>query len=144
MENDNDNVNANDDVIIIPEVTEPVLPDGMEPAELARICVQACEETKGQDIQVFDVSEKSSVAFFYVVCTGTSMPHLRAIADHVRRALAEKGARPRGQDGDVESKWLVLDYGVLIVHVMEPEMREHYALEDLWNKARKGSAAADN
>ncbi len=134
MENENEN---NDSEIIVPEVTEAVLPEGMEPAELAQFCAQVCEETKAQDIQIFDVSEKSSVVFFYVVCTGTSMPHIRAIADHVRRALAEKGARPRGQDGDVESKWIVLDYGVLIVHVLEPEMREHYALEELWNKAQK-------
>ncbi len=133
MENEN-----NDNGIIIPEATAPVLPDGMEPAELAQFCAQVCEETKAQDIQVFDVSEKSSVVFFYVVCTGTSMPHIRAIADHVRRAMAEKGARPRGQDGDVESKWVVLDYGVLIVHVLEPEMRAHYALEELWDKAHKG------
>ena len=125
------------------EMPQAVLPADMEPSDLARLCAQICEETKAQDIQVFDVAQKSSVVFYYVVCTGTSMPHIRAIADHVRRALAEKGARPRGQDGDVESKWLVLDYGVLIIHILEPEMREHYALEELWDKAQEQVTPAE-
>lgn len=70
------------------------------------------------------------------VCSGNSMPHIRAIADHVRSALAEQGVRPRGADGDPASRWMVLDYGVLIIHVLEPEMRNFYSLEQLWDEKK--------
>ena len=100
---------------------------------LARRCIEVCEERKAADILLFDVREKSILADFYIVCSGTSMPHIRAIGDNIRKAMLENGLRPRGQDGVPGSRWLVLDYGSLLIHILDPEMRNFYNLEELWD-----------
>jgi len=103
---------------------------------LARRCVSVCEERKAVDILLFDVREQTILADYFIVCSGTSLPHLRAISDHVRRELQAAGVRPRGADGSPSSQWLVLDYGIILVHIMMPEMRHYYCLEDLWDKRK--------
>ncbi|MCQ2396812.1 MAG: ribosome silencing factor [Lentisphaeria bacterium] len=109
----------------------------LESLDIAKMCVQTCEDTKEQDILLFDVRERQSmVAEYYIVCSGTSMPHIRAIADHVKKTLVEAGLRPRGADGDPESRWMVLDYGLVLVHILEPEMRNFYQLEELWDESK--------
>ncbi len=109
----------------------------LDSLEIAKNCVQVCEDSKAQDILLFDVRERQSmVAEYYIVCSGTSMPHIRAIADHVKKAMLEAGLRPRGTDGEPESRWMVLDYGVVLVHVLEPEMRNFYQLEELWDETK--------
>lgn len=107
---------------------------GTKDAEsLSRRCVEICEERKAAEILLFDVREKSILADFYVVCSGTSMPHIRAIGDHLRKAMLEEGLRPRGQDGAPGSRWMVLDYGSVLIHILDPEMRNFYNLEELWD-----------
>ncbi len=101
--------------------------------EIAMRCVRICEEKKAADIVLFDKSKDSILADYFLVCCGTSMQHIRALADNLRRTLLEQGVRPRGQEGG-SSQWLVLDYGIIIVHIMTPEMRRHYCLEELWDK----------
>ena len=101
--------------------------------EIAMRCVKICEEKKAADIVLFDKSKDSILADYFLVCCGTSMQHIRALADNLRRTLLEQGVRPRGQEGG-SSQWLVLDYGIIIVHIMTPEMRRHYCLEELWDK----------
>lgn len=109
----------------------------LDSLDLAKICVKTCEETKAQDVLLFDVRERQAmVAEYYIVCSGTSMPHIRAIADHVRQAMAEAGLRPRAADGEPESRWMVLDYGLILVHILEPEMRNFYQLEQLWDEKK--------
>ncbi|NMA42108.1 MAG: ribosome silencing factor [Oligosphaeraceae bacterium] len=100
---------------------------------LARRCVAVCEERKAADILLFDVRENSILADFYLVCSGSSMPHIRAIADNLRQALAEEGLAPRGQDGLPGSRWMVLDYNSILIHILDPEMRIFYRLEELWD-----------
>ncbi len=114
-----------------------------DPEALARRCVEACLEHKAVDVLLFDVREKSILADFYLVCSGTSMPHIRALANHIRQAMLEEGLRPRGQDGGPESCWIVLDYGVLMVHILDPELRGFYGLEQLWDD-RKIIFRSDN
>lgn len=122
------------------EITTPqdvaATPLPMDEREMADLVIRICEETKAQDVLLFDVHENTIVADYYVVCSGTSMPHIRAIADHVRKALADRGIRPRGIDGAPESRWTVLDYGLVLVHILEPEMRNFYALEELWDETK--------
>ena len=101
---------------------------------LARKCVAVCEEKKAANIVLFDVSRNSELADYYLICCGTSLPHLRALADSLRRELTDQGLRPRGQDGAVSSQWIVMDYGSILIHIMSPEMRTFYGLEDLWDK----------
>lgn len=117
----------------------------IDPEELARRCVDICMERKAVDIILFDVREKTILADFYLVCSGTSLPHIRALADNLRRELLAGGLRPRGEDGDAASHWVVLDYGVLIIHILDPERREFYRLEQLWDDRKvvfRGGAAA--
>lgn len=97
-------------------------------------CVKICEEKKASNIVLFDVREHSILADYYLICCGNSQQHIRALADNMRRTLVDEGIKPRGQDGASTSQWIVLDYGVILVHVMTPEMRRHYCLEDLWDK----------
>ncbi|MBP5638630.1 MAG: ribosome silencing factor [Victivallales bacterium] len=110
--------------------------DIIDAEAIARKCVEICEQHKAADILLFDVREKTILADFFLVCSGTSLPHLRAIAENIRRTLLDEGISPRGRDGSPSSQWLVLDYGIIIIHVLMPELRRFYALEDLWDKTK--------
>ena len=103
---------------------------------LARRCAAICEEHKAVDIMLFDVREQTILADYFLVCSGKSLPHLRAISEHIRQELQAAGVRPRGADGSPSSQWLILDYGIVLVHVLMPEMRHYYCLEELWDKRR--------
>ena len=72
---------------------------------------------------------------FYVIATGNSSPHLKALLGEVERVLGEQGVRCHRRAGTAESKWMVGDYHDFVVHVLSPEMRERYALEQLWKDA---------
>ena len=106
------------------------------PEELAELCFKLCEDKKASDIVVFDVREKTIIADYYVVRSGTSQPHILAIGDNIRRGMMERGMEARGTDGDAGSRWMILDYGTVLVHILEPEMRNFYALEQLWDEEK--------
>ncbi len=85
---------------------------------------------------ILDVRGISPITDFFVICTATSAPHLRAVRDAVEEKMREEnGLRPTFTDGNFESQWLILDYSDVMVHVMQGEKREFYALEDLWGDA---------
>lgn len=94
---------------------------------------------KGIDIDVMDVRAKTSVTDYFVICTGTSDTHVRAICDRVAEKLREVGIRPirqsdrNGQGGG----WVLFDYGDVIFHVMLEEKRQFYDLESFWNNLPK-------
>ena len=112
-----------------------------EHSEGMRLAVAAAcfaEDIKAEEIVLLDVSEVSSITDFFVICSGTSTPHLKAIAREVRAGMSEEHAvKPSMADGDHESQWVVLDYGIMMVHAFHPEKRDLYALEDLWGDAKK-------
>ncbi|MCB1235790.1 MAG: ribosome silencing factor [Verrucomicrobiae bacterium] len=104
--------------------------------ELAECCARHADDIQAEDIAVLDLRGISSLADFFVICTGTSMPHLKAIRRDVRDHVEEElGEKPRSIDGDPESQWLVMDYVNVVVHIFHKEKREHYALEKLWSDA---------
>lgn len=111
------------------------------PTEGLRLAVAAArmaEDIKAEDIVVLDVSAVSSITDYFVICSGSSTPHLKAIAREIRAGMAEsEGVRPAMAEGDHESQWVVLDYGIMMVHAFHPEKRDLYALEDLWGDARR-------
>ena len=110
----------------------------MESRKLALRCRELAENKKAEDIVVLDVRKVSSVTDYFVMATGTSEPHLRAIVDEVTEKLDEEcELRPRATDGTLQTSWVVLDYFDVIVHVMRREVREHYDLEGLWGDAPK-------
>lgn len=108
----------------------------MEGEELAYAVCQAADDKLAEEITILDLRGISTIADYFVICTGTSLPHLKAIRREIRDQLSGKhGVRARNADGEAESHWLVLDYADVIVHVFHADARAHYALEDLWSDA---------
>ena len=110
----------------------------MDSRKLALRCRDLADNKKAEDIVVLDVRKVSSITDYFVVATGTSEPHLRAVIDEITESLEkENGLRPRARDGSLQTAWVVLDYFDVIVHVMRADVRAHYKLEDLWGDAPK-------
>ena len=108
----------------------------MDSKKLALLCRELADNRKAEDITVLDVRELSSVTDYFVVASGTSEPHLRAIVDEITEKLREgHHLRPRAVDGTLQAAWIVLDYFDVIVHVMRQDVRERYDLETLWGDA---------
>ena len=82
-----------------------------------------------------DVRQAVSFADVFIVATGRSDRHVRAIADGIAEALAQAGEKPLGIEGYEEARWLLMDFGDVIVHVFQPDVRLHYDLERLWSEA---------
>ena len=103
---------------------------------MARECGRFADNKQAEDIQILDLRGLSQLTDFFVICSGGSVPHLRAIQEEVHEKLIkEHGVRPEHRDGSVESHWMILDYIDVMVHVFHRDMRPHYALEDLWSDA---------
>ena len=112
----------------------------MESKKLALACAEYADNRKGEKIVVLDMSPVSTIADYFVIVTGTSEPHLRAISDEIETKVRDNfGVRPRAVDGTIQGAWMVLDYFDVIVHVMRTDARERYDIEGLWNDAPKVS-----
>ncbi len=109
----------------------------LDARKLAKLCREIALDKKAQDVVVLDMRKVSTVTDYFVICSGNSEPHLKAIADEITRRLREGGLRPMGQDGYPPSRWIVMDFNDVMVHVFHPEVRQHYALEALWGDAKK-------
>ena len=108
----------------------------MDSRKLASLCRELAENKKAEDIVILDVRKISSITDYFVICTGTSEPHLRAIVDEIQEHLEEEQQiSARGTDGTINTSWVVLDYFDVIVHVMRKDVRDLYKLEDLWGDA---------
>ena len=108
----------------------------MDSKKLALLCRELADNRKAENIVILDLRELSSVTDYFVICTGNSEPHLRAIVDEITDQLREEHAvRPRAMDGTLQTAWIVLDFFDVIVHVMRGDVREHYDLESLWGDA---------
>ena len=104
-------------------------------ADSARLCdtlIGLLEDGKGLDITRMDVSQLTTMTDFMVVVSGTSSRHVKSLAVNTVDAMREKSVRPRGVEGEDSGEWILLDFGDVIVHVMQKSMREHYDLEGLW------------
>lgn len=108
----------------------------MDSKALALLCRELADNKKAENIEVLDVRRLSSVTDFYVIASGTSEPHLRAIVDEVTERLRDDhGLEPRAMDGLTRTSWVVLDFFDVIVHVMRSDARQRYDLEGLWGDA---------
>jgi ribosome-associated protein len=108
----------------------------MDSRKLALLCRELADNKKAEDIVILDVRQLSSVTDYFVIASGTSEPHLRAIVDEIAEKLGQdKHLRPRAVDGTSQGAWVVLDYFDVIVHVMRQDVRERYDLETLWGDA---------
>jgi ribosome-associated protein len=104
--------------------------------QLARLCAKYAADKKAEDIIALDLRGISTFTDFFVICSGTSEPHLKAISSEVQERLKlEHGVKPMAVDGFPTSQWVVADYSDVIVHIFHPEKRALYSLEDLWSDA---------
>jgi ribosome-associated protein len=104
-----------------------------ETEAMARLAAEACDDRKAVDIRLIRVDEVSSLADWFVICSGLSDVQVRAIARSVEDRLEEElGRLPLRREGQSEGSWMLLDYGEVIVHVLTPSEREYYDLESFW------------
>jgi len=108
----------------------------MDSRKLASLCRELADNKKAEDIVILDVREVSSVTDYFVIASGSSEPHLRAIVDEITDKLKrDHNVRPKAIDGTLHTAWIVLDYFDVIVHVMRTDVRNRYDLETLWGDA---------
>lgn len=105
----------------------------MENKKLIKIITNALDDSKGKQIDVIDVRGKSSFTDHMVIVTGTSNRHVKALANEVVVTSKKHGIVPLGVEGVDAGEWVLVDLGDLIVHVMQPKIREFYQLEKLWS-----------
>ena len=108
----------------------------MESKKLALLCRDLAENKKAENTVVLDVRNLSSITDYFVITSGGTEPHLRAIVNEITDRLQEEhGLAPRAIDGEANAPWQVMDYFDVIVHVMRTDVREKYDLEGLWGDA---------
>lgn len=102
---------------------------------IALAAARAAADKKAEDIRVLDLRAISSFADFFVICSGNSEPHLKAISSEIREKLRDDLGLRTQADGFPASQWIVLDYSGVLVHIFQPEKRAYYDLEALWRDA---------
>lgn len=114
-----------------------------EPQAVARMAVKAAEEKKGYDITVLDIGSVSVIADYFVILNGRSTTHTQSIAEEIEENLERQGIMPLRKEGFREGRWILLDYGDVVVHVFEEGERRFYNLEHLWGDARVVGVSAN-
>jgi ribosome-associated protein len=109
----------------------------LDSRKLAKRCRDIALDKKALEPLILDVRKISTVTDYFLICSGTSEPHLKAIADEISRRLRDEGVRALHHDGYPQSRWVVMDYGDVMIHIFHPELREHYGLEHLWGDAKR-------
>jgi ribosome-associated protein len=109
--------------------------------ELVKLCCRALDAKKAIDLRVLDVSRQSSITDYFVLATGTSEPHLRALRVELDKVIAESHTHVVGRETAQQSGWIVVDAFDVMVHIFLPDVRAHYGLENLWKDAEEVSVA---
>ncbi|MBN2790275.1 MAG: ribosome silencing factor [Candidatus Delongbacteria bacterium] len=104
----------------------------MEGYELAKKITELALDKKGENIKIIDATEHKLHFQYFVLITGVVDQHLKALSEHIRKELSKIGVKPIGYEGQSNSKWVVLDYSDIMVHIFDPSFREIYKLEELW------------
>lgn len=123
-------------MVSISEPTPP--PQHRAPSDdtLARTCAEAAANKKAEEVVVLDLRGISTFTDFFVICSGSSEPQIKAIAEEIQEKMREfHQIKPLRVDGFPISQWVVADFGSVLVHIFHASKRRHYALEDLWNDA---------
>lgn len=104
------------------------------PRELALLAARALSEKKGREIQVLEIADLTTLADYFVLCTGSSNTQINALVDNVEKVLTEQaGEEPLHREGYRGGTWVLLDYGCVAIHVFNEEARAFYGLERLWS-----------
>ena len=106
-----------------------------EDTDLTRFIVDALEDLKALDIRIVDVRGQTSVTDFLVIASGTSSRHVKSLADHVAQEMkAKDDVGALGSEGADAAEWVLVDFDSVVLHVMQPPIREFYDLERLWER----------
>ena len=118
----------------------PAAPAHDRARDLALVAARVAEETRGTDVRVLDLRGLTDVFDYFVVATGSSRRQMHAMADEIEKAVKhDLHDRKRGGEGYEEGRWIVLDYGDVMVHLFDAEARAYWDLEHLWSDARRVS-----
>ena len=107
----------------------------LTPKEIAYSVTKALDEKKGMDIKLLKIDEVSTLADYFLICTGTSNTHVRTLCDYAEYTLEQLGEPMLGREGHRGNSWELLDFGSVVVHVFTDEARKFYDLERLWADA---------
>ncbi|MGC8633158.1 MAG: ribosome silencing factor [Candidatus Limnocylindrales bacterium] len=119
----------------LPPRDTPVVIDDRVALAQARWVVDLAQDKKASDIVLLDVRALTSLADYFVICSGGSERQLGAIADGIAEGLKADGVLPLGREGASGAHWVLLDFGAVIVHIFAPPERDYYQLEKLWSDA---------
>ena len=101
--------------------------------ELVRAAAAAAAEKQASDLIAFDVSDQLAITDVFSLCSANSQPQLQAVKEEIEDALLKLGAKTLRREGERDSRWILMDYGDIVVHIQHTEERAFYALERLWN-----------
>ena len=100
--------------------------------EKSLFCAKAALEKKAFNVTILELKKASSVTDYFLICSGRSDRQVQAIAESIEEKMGEKGARPLGEEGMREGRWVLMDYDDLVIHIFYDQVRRHYDLEGLW------------
>lgn len=109
--------------------------------EILENAVKILDNKKAMDIKALEITELTSVADYFVIVSGTSNTHVRALSEELEDKLAEMGQEPKHIEGKATG-WILLDYGNVVVHIFTPDARELFNLEKLWQDAKEVDISA--
>ena len=104
---------------------------------IARKSYELADEKKAEDLVWLDVRGESTICDYFIIGSGLSVPHLKALADHIETELRKQKISPKGVDGFPTSQWIILDYVDVLIHLFLKEKRQFYSLETLWGKTKR-------
>jgi len=110
-----------------------------DPEAKALLMAEAAHERRAERPVVLDMREVTPICDYFVICSGRSLVHTRAVAEAIEEAAAGARLKQRHHEGYEDARWIILDYGYVVVHVFNPEARDYYDLERLWADAREVS-----
>ncbi len=109
----------------------------MNEKELLNIICSVLDDRKATDIKIVDLEGVSVLADYFVICTGRSSQHVKSLADNLDEDMSKKyGIEKIREDGKQDGKWVVVDYGDVIVHIFYEEMRKTYNIDELWDNGK--------
>ena len=108
----------------------------MKISKIADTAYGIIEDKKGKNIEVIDIAEVSTLADYFIICSGTSTTHIRTIADELDFKMGEAGWNLIHKEGYESARWILLDFGEIVVHIFHEEDRSFYNLERLWSDGK--------
>ena len=120
----------------LPKRARPAPAEERPAIQIARRIVELAEDKKASDIVVLELAPLTTVADYFVICSGGSERQLDAIADGILEGLRAEKIRPIGREGLPISHWVLLDFGSVVVHIFTPPERDYYAIEKHWSEAK--------